>query len=386
MGAMLDLRGHFSRFLGADPARLHFAAHSHHPWPDVTREAQLRAWDEAARLQDGKWEEVLGPLLAECRPKVARQLGLPDPATLVFAPNTHEFVVRVLSSLPTHRPPRVLTTDAEFHSLTRQLARLEEEGLVQVTRVATEPQGGCLDRLVAAARQGFDLIWVSEVFFSSGFALEGLEALAEAAGEAVLVLDGYHAFMARPVDLSRLAGRAFYTAGGYKYAMAGEGCCFLHCPPGWLPRPRATGWYAAFGALAGPQGEVGYAADGWRFMGATFDPSGLYRLDAALGWFDGQGLTTAMVRDHAHALQARFVAGLDGTGLDAARLLVPLEEPRRGNFLTFELPDAEAWQARLAAARVVTDRRAHRLRFGFGIYQTEEEVQALLDRMRALAR
>ena len=54
MACMLDLRAHFSRFLNADPARLHFAAHSHHPWPDVTRDAQLATWDTAARLQDGK--------------------------------------------------------------------------------------------------------------------------------------------------------------------------------------------------------------------------------------------------------------------------------------------------------------------------------------------
>ena len=386
---MLDLRAHFSRFLSAEAGRLHFAAHSHHPWPDVTRDAQIAAWDIAARLQDSKWGEVLGPVLADVRAKVARQLRLPDPNTLVFAPNTHEFVVRILSGLPTHRPPRILTTDAEFHSLTRQLARLEEDGLVAVTRIPTAPHATCLDRLVAAARGGFDLIWVSEVFFSSGFApgdgAAGIAPLAAAAGEAVLVVDGYHGFMARPVDLSAIAGRAFYTSGGYKYAMAGEGCCFLHCPPGWISRPRATGWYAAFGALAGPQGEVGYAADGWRFMGATFDPSGLYRLAAALGWFEAEGLTTAMVRDHAHALQRRFVAGLAGTRLDPATLVVPLEEPRRGNFLTFDLSDTEAWQTRLDAAGIVTDRRATRLRFGFGIYQTEAEVDALLARLRDMA-
>ena len=381
---MLDLRAHFSRFLTAEPGRLHFAAHSHHPWPDATREAQLRCWDDAARLQDGKWGEVLGPVLAECRERVARELRLPDPNTLVFAPNTHEFVVRVLASLPVHRVPRVLTTDAEFHSLTRQLARLEEDGLVRVTRVTTQPHATFAARFAEAARAGFDLVWVSEVFFSSGFAFEDFEAFVAAAEEAVVVLDGYHGFMARPVDLSRVAGRVFYTAGGYKYAMAGEGCCFLHCPPGWLPRPRVTGWYAAFGALAGPQGEVGYAADGWRFMGATFDPSGLYRLREALRWFDGTGLTTAAVRDHAHTLQRQFVAGLDGTGLDPRALVVPLEEPRRGNFLTFDMPDAEAWQARLDAARVVTDRRGTRLRFGFGIYQTGEEVNAVLERMRGL--
>jgi kynureninase len=378
---MLDLSAQFSRFLGSDPDRLHFCAHSHHPWPDATREAQLAAWDLAARRIDDKWEEVLGPLWQACQRHVAGRLNLPDPGTLVFAPNTHEFVVRLLSALPAHRPARVLTTEAEFHSLARQLARLEEEGLVTVTRVPDAPD--TLDRLVAAA-PGQDLIWTSEVFFSSGRALSGLERLAAAAGEAALVIDGYHAFMARPVDLSAIADRAFYLGGGYKYAMAGEGCAFLHCPPGWLPRPRTTGWYAAFGALAGAQGQVGYAADGWRFMGATFDPSGLFRLDAALRWCDAQGLAPAAIHAHALALQQRFVAGLPGTGLDPARLVVPLQDLNRGNFLTFDLPDAEAWQARLAAAKIVTDRRGSRLRFGFGLYQTGAMVDALLERLHAL--
>lgn len=381
---MLDLRAHFSRFLGAEPERLHVAAHSHHPWPDVTREAQLAAWDDAARLQDDKWEHVLGPVWQAAQRHVARHLALSDPTTIAFAPNTHEFVLRLLSSLPAHRPPRLLTTDGEFHSLARQLARLEEEGLVAVTRIPSEPGPDCLPRLVETARQGFDLIWSSEVFFHSGYAQEGFEALAAAAGEAVLVIDGYHAFLAKPVDLAGLAGRAFYLAGGYKYAMAGEGACFLHAPPGWLPRPRATGWFAGFGALAEGGDGVGYAADGWRFLGATFDPSGLYRLNAAMDWLAGLGLDAGAIHAHSHALQARFVAGLPGTGLDPARLVVPLAERRRGNFLAFDLEEAEAWQARLAAAGIVTDRRGRRLRFGFGLYHTEAEVDRLLTRLRSL--
>jgi selenocysteine lyase/cysteine desulfurase len=380
---MLDLRAHFSRSLGAVPGRLHFAAHSHHPWPDVTRAAQLAAWDDAARLLDGKWEEVLGPVWQAAQRHVAWHLRLPDPATLVFAPNTHEFVVRLLSALPTHRPARVLTTDGEFHSFARQVARLEEEGLLAVTRIPAEPGADCLPRLAEAARRGFDLVWVSEVLFASGQVLTGLAELAAAAGEAVLVIDGYHAFMARPVDLSGLAGRAFYLAGGYKYAMAGEGACFLHCPPGWIGRPRATGWFAGFGALSEAVSGVPYAADGWRFMGATFDAAGLYRLNAVMGWLDGLGLDAAAIHAHAHALQARFVAGLPAGGLDPAALVVPLEDPARGNFLAFDLPDAAAWQARLAAAGIVTDRRGTRLRVGFGLYQTAEEVDGLLARLAA---
>ncbi|TCZ58689.1 aminotransferase class V-fold PLP-dependent enzyme [Roseicella aquatilis] len=378
---MLDLRAHFSRFLGAEPGRLHVAAHSHHPWPDATREAQLAAWDDAARLQDGKWDRVLGPVWQAAQRHVARHLRLPDPATLCFAPNTQEFVVRILSALPRHRRPRVLTTDGEFHSLSRQLARLEEEGIVSVTRIPSEPGPDCLPRLVEAARRGFDLVWTSEVFFHTGFAQEGLADLAAAAGEAVVVIDGYHAFLARPVDLSAIADRVFYLAGGYKYAMAGEGACFLHAPPGWLPRPRATGWYAGFGALAEGGAGVGYATDGWRFMGSTFDPSGLYRLNAAMDWLAGLGIGAAAIHAHSHALQARFVAGLAGPPLYPDRLVVPLDEPRRGNFLAFDLEDAEAWQQRLAAARIVADRRGRRLRLGFGLYHTARDVEELLARL-----
>jgi len=380
---MFDLAAHFSQFLTAQPGRLHFAAHSHHPWPDVTRAAQMQAWDNAARLMDGKWDPILGQKWQALQQAVAELLHLPDPATLTFAPNTHEFVLRILSSLPTGHVPRVLTTDAEFHSFSRQAARLEEEGLLSVTRIPAEPGAECLERLSLAARQGFDLIWVSEVFFNSGYALSGLEALAEAAGDAVLVIDGYHAFMARPVDLSGLAARAFYLSGGYKYAMGGEGCCFMHCPPGWLPRPRSTGWYAAFGALGGAQPGVPYATDAWRFMGATFDPSGIYRLHAALNWAASVHASPAAIHAHAHELQARFMAGRP-KGLPENALVVPLSEPARGNFLTFDLPDAQAWQERLEAARIITDRRGTRLRLGFGLYHRAADVDALLERLAGL--
>lgn len=378
---MLDLRTEFSHFLHADPERLHFAAHSHHPWPDATRAAQIEAWDAAARLQDGKWELILGPVWEEARRRVAAVLDLPDPATLCFAPNTHELALRILSALPER--PRILTTTGEFHSFARQAARLEEEGLVQVTRVPAEPGAEVAARLLEAARGArFDLVWVSQVFFNSGFAAAVDELAAAAGDDAALVIDGYHGFMALPTSLARVADRAFYLAGGYKYAMAGEGACFLHAPPGWLPRPRNTGWFAAFGDLSGPQTGVPYPSDGMRFMGATFDPSGLFRLVAVLRWLEARGVSVAAIHAHAHALGARFVAGLDGTGLDPACLVVPLAERRRGNFLCFDLADAEAWSARLDVRKVVTDRRGSRLRFGFGPYQTAAEVDALLGRLR----
>lgn len=379
---VLDLASHFSSFLNADPARLHFAAHSHHPWPDVTRAAQLQCWDDAARLIDGKWDHVLGPVLQQAQHHIAQQLNLPDGKSIVFAPNTHELLMRLLSCLPADRPPRLLTTDSEFHSFARQIARLEEDGLIQVQRIAAAPFESFVARFAEAARQGFDLIYVSQVFFNSGFAVADFSGIAAAAGDALLAVDGYHGFMARPTDWSALADRAFYIAGGYKYAMAGEGACFMHCPPGWGSRPRDTGWYAAFGALSAAQpGQVPYAQDGWRFMGATFDPSGLYRFNAAQLWLLSLGISVADIHRHAHELQRYFVSRLPLGPLRGEQLVVPLDCADRGNFLTFELEGAEEAHRRLAEARIVVDRRGTRLRFGFGLYHGLADIDRLAERL-----
>lgn len=386
--AQLDLKRHFSQFLTSKPERLHFAAHSHSAWPDTSRDGQMLAWDDAARLIDGKWEHVLGHVLPRAQAHVARQLNLPDPDSVVFAPNTHELVKRLLSCFPADRPLRLLTSDSEFHSFARQIARMEEEGLVQATRIATAPFETFATRFADAARgqQGqIDLIFVSEVFFNSGFAVTGLAEIVAAAGDAMLAVDGYHAFMARPVDWSAFASRAFYLAGGYKYAMAGEGACFMHCPPGWGARPRDTGWYAAFGALSNAQdNRTAYAESGWRFMGATFDPSGLYRFNAVQDWLQDQGVTVAAIHEHVRGLQRHFLAGFTtAMPLAASQLVVPDHLPH-GNFLTFEPGDAADIQQRLAAAAVVTDHRGSRLRIGFGLYHVESDVDALLARLKAL--
>ncbi len=380
---------HFSRFLDSDPGRLHVAAHSHHPWPDVTFEAHQRAWSDAAERHDDKWEHVLGEVVPEFQRHIAGRLSLPDHSTLAFAPNTHELVVRLLSCLPV--PARVLTTDGEFHSFERQVRRFEEDERVVVERVAVEPFGTFAERFVeAVSRGGHDLVFLSHVFFDSAFVVADLRTAVSAVPDdaTFVVVDGYHGFMALPTDLSPVADRAFYLAGGYKYAMAGEGAVFMHCPPGYGERPPDTGWFAGFSALeAGTERRVAYAADGSRFLGATFDPSGLYRFNAVQRWLDGLDVDVTDIHTHARRLQDRFLDGLASVDVDElspAALVPPRDVPLRGNFLTFALDDAAAWQARLAEVGVVTDRRGRRLRFGFGLYHAVGDVDELLARIAAL--
>ncbi|HJW40111.1 MAG TPA: aminotransferase class V-fold PLP-dependent enzyme, partial [Rhizomicrobium sp.] len=378
-------RGHFaamkgfSRTFAGAGAPLHVAAHSHHPWPDVTYDAQIAAWEDAARLLDHKWDHVFAATIPAAQTHIARQLALPDPATIAFAPNTHSLVLRILSCLPRDRPLCVLTTGSEFMSFARQFARLEEDGAVRVTRVTTEPFDTFEDRFAAEAQKpGWDLVFFSQVFFDSGFAVRDLAHLVGAVADksTFVVIDGYHGFMAVPTDLSAVADRAFYVAGGYKYAMAGEGACFLHAPLGYGPRPRDTGWYAGFAALEAGTDSVPYASDGSRFLGATFDVSAIYRFNAVQDWLRAEGLTVQAMLAHVRHIEDLFLWEVRSPNVSRLTLVVP-EAARRGRFLAFRTPKAGEIIERLAAHNIIADHRGDRLRIGFGIYHTEKDAKRL---------
>jgi kynureninase len=386
------LKSHYSRFL-ADPERLHFAAHSHHPWPDVTRQAVLDCWDDAARLVDRKWEHVFGTVLPKARGHVARLLELSKPDQIALGPNTHEFLMRILSSFDESKPLRILTTDSEFYSFARQAERLEELERVQITRVPTEPFGTFSERFAAAASGAeHELVYFSQVFFNSGFVVADLAALVRAVPnpETVVVIDGYHGFCAVPTSLRAIEDRAFYVGGGYKYAQAGEGFGYLHVPAGCRLRPVNTGWFSRFGALtAPPQPGVVYPEDGFRFWGATFEPTGAYRFNAAMDWMEREGLTVEKVHGHVQTLQERFLTALEkdaALALPAAALVTPRDLRQQGNFLTFRLPEAPAIFRALQERHVETDLRGDRIRFGFGLYHDLEDVDRLLDRLAAVPR
>jgi selenocysteine lyase/cysteine desulfurase len=253
-----------------------------------------------------------------------------------------------------------------------------------VERVAAEPFDSFGERFLAAARSGgHDLILVSQVLFGSGRLFGPVEELAAAAAAdgPWVIVDGYHAFMAveRPLG-GAAASAAFYLGGGYKYAMAGEGCAFLHAPPGFGERPYVTGWFAEFEDRSLPPGSVGYAKDASRFLGGTFDPSGIYRFNAVQRMLLDNRLPTGRVSAHVAALQQQLIEAIAGTVLDGAELLNPLGDGAHARFLAFRSPDAQRWHAELEASNCITDVRGDVLRIGFGIYQDEADV----DRLAAL--
>jgi selenocysteine lyase/cysteine desulfurase len=385
----LNFKHLFSRSLAANPTRLHFAAHSHHLWPDASLEGQLQAWEDAARFADRKWDKVMDEVWPEACAYVARELGTDDPTAVVFSTNTHDFLVRLITAAPFKGARlRVLTTDGEFHSARRQLDRFEEEGWISVQRIPTYPFDGFSDRFLAATRnEAPDLILASHVLFGSGRVVEPVKELATLSRPEGpwVIIDGYHAFMALETPLGEAAGKsAFYLGGGYKYAMAGEGCAFMHAPSGFGPRPPITGWFAEFEDLRLSPGSVGYAGDARRFLGATFDPSGLYRFNAVQRAFEANELTTGGISARIAILQDQLIGSLETTPLGRAELLNPLDGKPHARFLAFKSSSSQRWHERLLAGNCITDVRGDVLRIGFAIYHDEADVELLVSLLKGL--
>lgn len=376
----------YSRFLQARPGILHMSPHSHYYWPDVTREAHLQYWDDTAALADDKWDLIFAERVPAVQGLIAERLNLSDPAQIVFAPNTHEFVYRLLSCFDPGKPLGILTTDSEFHSFNRQSRRLLERGNVELDVIASEPFDTFSQRWHAAvSAKAYDLVFISQVFYNSGVAAplpsQWLDAIRS--DETVVVVDGYHGFGAVPTDWSAYEDRVFYLAGGYKYAQAGEGTCFAVVPRDCKLRPEYTGWFADFGSLAQPQtGPVGYADDGYRMAGATMDFSALYRLQAVLKMWQQEGLTDVKINHYIRQLQAAFLHHIDT--LDHPHLkrsnLLSHDLGQHGHFYTFRLESADMVKdlaQTLKQQGVATDYRYDRLRFGFALYQQSSDFKQI---------
>ncbi|MFO0722894.1 MAG: aminotransferase class V-fold PLP-dependent enzyme [Myxococcota bacterium] len=375
---------HYSRFLDQRRQEVLMTGHSHQAWPDVSRDAHLECWDDAARLADHKWGRIFGEIIPALRARIARRLGSDRPQDLAFAQSTHELGVRLASCFPERST--VVTTDLEFHSLRRQLGRQEEDGAKVHWVKAGGP--GFAEAFSAALEQHRPAFAaLSLVFFTHAEIVTELPSvLARAAAlEIPVLVDAYHAFNVIEIEAQAWPGEVFLVGGGYKYAEAGEGACFMLLPKTAARfRPRYTGWFADFAGLESSQKTIGYAAGGDAFFGSTFDPAGLYRMLRVLEWMDEVGLSTAVLRAQSLRQTAELIAHYDQRNLEKTGLgLATPRDERRAGFVAFTHPRAQAMAQALRAEGVMADARREFLRLGPAPYTRAKD----LDRaMEALAK
>ncbi|MGF1509961.1 MAG: kynureninase [Myxococcota bacterium] len=375
------LRPHYQRFLGQLEGEVLMTAHSHQAWPDVSRQAHLQAWDDAARWADKKWAHVFETVLPRFQRGVSDRLGSPRSHDVAIGLNTHELTARLLSCFP--KDAVVLTTDQEFHSVRRQLLRSKEAGL-RVEELPASPLSDFASRFVTRAQAlRPHLAVLSHVFFTTGAVVSDVKAVLTAMAELRIpvVVDTYHSFNVLQIEASTWPGDVFVVGGGYKYAQTGEGACWMLVPEqAEQYRPEFTGWFADFEHLEAPEDTVRYGPRAQRFMGSTFDPTPFYRGGAVFDFMDQQGLTPAVLQQAALDRTQLLIDLYDDMelarqGLDLA---TPRAPHRRAGFVAFRRDDAPTLCDTLRQSGFRTDVRGSLLRFGPAPYSTSEEIERAL--------
>ena len=382
------LARHYSRFGVSE--RLLLTGHSHQAWPDCGFDGQQTAWLDAARYVDDKWEHAFDRA-EQVREGFARLLGDAG-GGIALAASTHDLVVRLLSALPLRTRPRLVTTDGEFHSIRRQLDRLDEEGL-SVVRVPEAPLESLASRLSRAVDDRTALVLVSAVFFDTGRIARGLADVAASCRQhgAGLLVDAYHALNVVPVSLAEEGiGDAFVVGGGYKYCQLGEGTCFLRIPVDTDLRPVITGWFSEFTALDGRQhGErVAYGPGGDQFAGSTYDPTSHYRAVAVFDFFREHDLAPQLLREVSQHQIGLLASAFDALDLDPAVVSRDRECPlgEIGGFLALQSPVATSLARSLHARGVWTDARGEVLRLGPAPYLSDRQLEGAIGVLGAVVR
>lgn len=353
--------------------------HSHQAWPDCARLGLQEAWHDATVSVDDKWEKAFKKA-DKLKQFYAQLVGDSSHENYVLAQNTHDLLVRFLSALDWKKRKRIVTTDGEFHSMRRQLSRLEEED-VEVIRVPASPFGSLCERINAEINGNTTAVMLSAVMFKSAAIIPHLALLGETTTKKSipLLVDVYHALNVLPFNLNANGlDNAYLVGGGYKYCQFGEGNCFLRIPDHCDLRPIVTGWYAEFGELEQTLdlNRTQYPRGGDRFQGSTYDPLSHYRASAVIDFFSENNLTPTFLR----ALSQRQIGILrqhfDDQNYDKSiisRADVPIESI--AGFLSLRTNRAESIQKALKKRGIWTDQRDGFLRLGPAPYVSDLQLK-----------
>ena len=368
---------HYSHFDVAN--RLLFTGHSHQAWPDVALEGQTEYFHASANLVDKKWDlafektEILRGYLREF---------YDDPDGLYCREeSTHFLFVSLMSAWDLINKPKIITTDGEFYSLSRQLARLAETGL-DVVKIPV----GISDDFVENIRNNLDdktsAVMISRVYFQSSLINPHLTEIAEICRKhgVPLVIDDYHGTNVVPLSIQDEGLEdAFVLIGGYKYLQWGEANCFLRFPRDCSLRPVITGWFASFGSLQKKQDfskPVEFDPGDQRFASGTYDPSSQFRAAKVVEFFKKHSLSSKVLRagyqEQIGLLKNLFLE----QDIDPAILRLTHNEDlsMNGGFLSLHSTHAVAIRKRLLEKDVFTDARDTILRLGPAPYTTSQQI------------
>lgn len=330
-----------------------------------------------------------------CRAKLARLFGCPRADRVCFTPNSTAALNTAICGVV--RPgDRVVTTVLEHNSVLRPLNRLAAERGVTVEHAGCDADGVLdydeLEQLVTPGTRAVVVTHASNVT-GNEVDIARVAAMAHAAG-ALAIVDASQSAGTAKIDMDAM-GLDVVCFTGHKGLMGPQGTGGLAVAEGIDVAPWAMGGTGvhSFDALQPLEWPT-------RLEAGTLNGHGIAGLSAGLDFIEAQGGVEAIAA-HERALADRFLAGV--CEIPGIKLYGAFGQPTRSAIVSLNVGDidsAEISDALMQGWGIATRPGAHCaplmhralgterqgvVRFSFGYFNTDEEVDTAIDALRDLA-
>jgi selenocysteine lyase/cysteine desulfurase len=338
-------------------------------------EEYLEGWD----ANGAEWEHWV-ERAETARAAFARLLHA-DPAELAVTTSVSQGVNGIVSALPLERGgrPKIVISEYEFPTV-GQIAHAQELRGAEVVHVLPDADGSIpVERFAAAIDERTALVCCTTLSYRTGHRQDVAE-IARIAHErgALCLADSYQALGALDMDV-RALGVDFVTGGTVKYLLASAGLGFLFVRRELLGEllPTQTGWFADEDIFQMDISDYSPAGDARRFDAGTPPVPNIYAGVAGISLIEDAGVSA--IEEHVCGLTARLLDGLTELG---ATVATPRQPDRRGPLVCVHSTDVDTLVRELAEERIVTSQREDRLRVALHLYNTTDDVDAVLDALR----
>lgn len=330
-----------------------------------------------------------------CRAKLARLLGCPRADHVCFTPNSTAALNAAINGVV--RPgDRVVTTVLEHNSVLRPLNRLATEQGVTVDHAGCDANGVLdydeLERLVTPGTRAVVVTHASNVT-GNAVDVSRVAAIAHAAG-ALVIVDASQSAGTAHIDMQAM-GLDVVCFTGHKGLMGPQGTGGLAVAEGIDVAPWAMGGTGvhSFDPLQPLEWPT-------RLEAGTLNGHGIAGLSAGLDFIEAQGGFEAIAA-HERVLADRFLAGV--RKIPGIKLYGAFDQSTRSAIVSLNVADidsAEISDALMQGWGIATRPGAHCaplmhralgterqgvVRFSFGYFNTDEEVDTAIDALRDLA-
>lgn len=326
---------------------------------------------------------AVGELVAgttRVRQLAAKLINAPDVHDVLFVPNTTVGIGLIAEGFPWKAGENVVLAAEEYPSNQYPWLNLQARG-VEVRRVPSRGNRVSIDDVAAAMDGKTRVLSASAVQFASGFRadLDALGELCRSRGVFFFV-DAIQALGVFPIDVQKSPIDAL-AADGHKWLLAPEGAGFGYIRREWVDRlhPIGVGAHSVVHPFEYSTIDFTLKPHAGRWEGGALNVPGLWALGASLELLLNAGIpnVAARVLELTDYLCERVTAA--GCEVFSCR-----DGDARSGIVSFTKPghDQKAVMKRCREAGVIINCRADRLRASPHCYNTEDEVDRLVEVLR----